>query len=78
MGQYAATNIMRLIKSEQDLNALVQPPAEGNLLECPEFQPTMVLTIGDKAVLFEPGVGVSSGEAVKDTFVGRGYGIDST
>lgn len=78
MGQYAATNIMKLMKSEKNQGMAIRQPAENQLLTCPEFQPTMVLTIGDKAIIFTPGKGVSSGKAVKDMFVGRGYGIDST
>jgi NADH dehydrogenase FAD-containing subunit len=77
MGQYAATNIMKMIKSEQDSKRGMQSPAADNLVKCPAFQPMMVLTIGNGAIMYTPEAGVSFGKAVKDVFVGRGYGIDS-
>jgi hypothetical protein len=77
MGQYAATNIMKMIKSEQDSKRGMQSPVADNLLECPAFQPMMVLTIGNEAIMYTAEAGVSFGKAVKDVFVGRGYSIDS-
>ena len=61
MTQFAATNIMKLMKSEQDPNTSLQSPTGGNIHRCPEFKPIMVPTIGEKAVICEPGLGVSSG-----------------
>jgi hypothetical protein len=78
MGQYAANNIMKLIKCEEGSKKGTQSSTEDQLLNCPVFQPMMVLTIGDEAIMYTPEAGVSFGKAVKDVFVGRGYGIDST
>jgi hypothetical protein len=78
MGQYAANSIMKLIKCNESSNLEVQSPAEDQLLDCPVFQPMMVLTIGDEATMYTPEAGGSFGKGVKDVYVGRGYSIDST
>jgi hypothetical protein len=78
MGQYAANNIMKLITCDESSKIEMESPAEDQLLDCPVFQPMMLLTIGDEAIMYTPEAGVSFGKVVKDGYVGRGYSVDST
>ncbi|USP74636.1 hypothetical protein yc1106_01910 [Curvularia clavata] len=76
MGQYAATNIMKLIISKEDMFMGQQSAASESLLACPNFEPMMAISVGDEAVVYAPTTGIASGKKAKDMFIGRGYGID--
>lgn len=77
MGQYAATNIMKLIISKEDMFVGQQSAASESLLACPNFEPMMAISVGDEAIVYAPTTGIVSGKKAKDMFIGRGYGIDS-
>lgn len=49
---------------------------QEDLLECPDFEPMMALSIGDEAVAYTKASGVTWGKNVKDQIIGRGLGID--
>lgn len=81
MGQFAASNILKLLHWQQ-LQREYQPMdlqdswVQEDLLECPDFEPMMALSIGDEAVAYTKASGVTWGKNVKDQIIGRGLGID--
>jgi hypothetical protein len=81
MGQYAASNILKLIKRQEEHRASPMPPQDlsstEDLLQCPEFEPMMALSVGDEGVAYTKASGVIWGKHIKDNYIGRGLGIDS-
>jgi hypothetical protein len=72
MGQFVATNLMRHILAAENLNA------DFDLLNCPEMDPMMALSVGSKALVYQEAIGVLASEELKETVIGRGMGIDGT
>jgi hypothetical protein len=70
MGQFVATNIMKLMLGEETLSP------ERDLLECPPMDPMMALSIGSNALVYQEALGVLSSEELKETVIGRDMGID--
>jgi hypothetical protein len=70
MGQFAATNIMKLMLTAEDVRR------EQDLLNCPSMDPMMALSIGSQALVYQKAIGVLSSEELKETVIGRGMGID--
>lgn len=83
MGQFAASNILKIIHWQQQQQRQEQPivsrdsSVQDELFECPDFEPMMALSIGDEAVAYTKASGVIWGKHVKDQIIGRGLGIDS-
>jgi hypothetical protein len=87
MGQYAASNILKLLdlqhqqqqqqqQQHQNQNQKDCRPKTTDLLQCPDFEPMMALSVGDEAVAYTKASGVVWGKEVKDKLIGRGLGID--
>ena len=70
MGQFIATNIMKLILATETLGT------DHDLLNCPPMDPMMALSIGSNALVYQEALGVLSSEELKKTVIGRGMGID--
>jgi len=66
MGQLVATNILRQISSTS---------MREQLVECPDMEPMMALSIGKTALVFR-GEGDEWSEENQEMTVGRGLGID--
>lgn len=83
MGQFAASNILKIIHWQQQQQQQQQPivsrdsSLRDELFECPDFEPMMALSVGDEAVAYTKASGVTWGKHVKDQIIGRGLGIDS-
>lgn len=81
MGQFAASNILKLLhwQQQQSPQATESPHSsvQNDLFICPEFEPMMALSVGDEAVAYTKASGVIWGKHVKDQIIGRGLGIDS-
>jgi hypothetical protein len=70
MGQFAATNIMKLMLIAEGVST------DEDLLNCPSMDPMMALSIGSNALIYQEAMGVVSSEELKETVIGRGMGID--
>jgi hypothetical protein len=81
MGQFAASNILKLLhwQQQQQQQLMVSPDSSmrDEMFECPDFEPMMALSVGNEAVAYTKASGVIWGKHVKDQIIGRGLGIDS-
>ena len=81
MGQYAASNILKLIKRQEELRTSAMRSSDlsktKTLLECPDFEPMMALSVGEEGVAYTEASGVVWGKNIKENLIGRGLGIDS-
>jgi hypothetical protein len=81
MGQFAASKILKLMKRQEEHKASPIPSQDlsttQDLLQCPDFEPTMALSVGDEGVAYTKASGVVWGKHIKDNYIGRGLGIDS-
>jgi NADH dehydrogenase FAD-containing subunit len=75
MGQFAATNIMKMMLSNCSAYNEESDHCK-KLAECPTMDPMMALSIGKNALVYQSGHGVQHSEALKESVVGRGLGID--